>query len=171
MAEIRSRVSSQQLAALTRTLRQTAEGKELLKQLRKDLRRQAQPMVPAVRSSIRGLPSRGESRRRGRKSLRAEMARAVTLQVKTSGRGAGISVFMSPKKMPDGKKGLPGYFERIPGKERLRHPVFGNREVWVQAQNVPPGGYFTRTVRPAEARVRAAIETTVNDLVRRIEDG
>jgi hypothetical protein len=77
---------------------------------------------------------------------------------------------MSPKKMPDGTKGLPGYFERIPGKERLRPPVFGNRDVWVQ-QRTPPGGYFTRGLRGLEDDARDAVQEVIERMAREIEDG
>jgi len=157
------------LADLTRALRREADGKARLKELRKGLREPGKEIAKAVRGNIRTLPSKGESRRRGRKSLRAEMARSVTLQVRTSGRQAGVNVFMSPKKMPTGKKALPSYFERRPGYERLRHPVFGDRETWVQNQNVPPQGYFTRTIRPVERRAVEAVQRVIDETARRVE--
>jgi hypothetical protein len=162
-------VGAGELRDLSRALRKQADGRERTKELRRGLRDVGKPLVPAIRSRIRAMPSRGESRRRGRKSLRAEMARSVTLQVRTSGTRAGVSVFMSPKKMPDGKRALPGYFEQVPGKTRLRHPVFGDRETWV-TQSVPAAGYFTHTIRPAEEQAVQAARKVVDRTARRIED-
>jgi hypothetical protein len=171
MAEVARVVGAEDLRRLSRDLRAQADGKERMKQLRKELRGVAKPLVPAIRGAINRLPSKGESRRRGRRPLRKEMARAVTLQVRTSGRQAGGAVFMNPKRMPDGKKSLPGYFERIPGKTRLRHPVFGDRENWVQNQNVPAGGYFTRTVRPVERQAVERAQEVIERMAGEIEDG
>lgn len=163
-------VGADELRALSRALRRQANGRELQKQLRAELREAAKPLVPAVRSAIRSMPSKDESRRRGRPSLRRQMARSVTVQVKTGGRNAGVSVFMSPKKMPDGKKSLPSYFELRPGYLRLRHPVFGNAEVWV-TQRVPVQGYFTRSVHPeGERRAVRAVNAVMERMALQIED-
>jgi hypothetical protein len=161
-------VGAEELRDLSRALRKQADGKERTKELRQGLRDVGRPMVPAIRAKIRGLPSKGESRRRGRKSLRAEMARSVTLQVRTSGRSAGVSVFMSPKKMSDGRKALPAYFEQTPGHTRLRHPVFGT-DTWV-TQGVPAAGYFTYTIRPAEQQAVRAARAVIDRTARQIED-
>lgn len=162
-------IGGRDLAALSRALRRQADGRERQKQLRKKLTSKARPVVPAIRANIRALPSRGESRRRGRKSLRAELARSVTLQVRTSGRKAGVSVFMNPRKMPDKKKGLPAYFEQTPGHTALRHPVFGRRDdPWVQ-QGVPVPGYFTRTIGPVEREATQACQEVVEQMAAEIE--
>jgi len=125
-------------------------------------------MVPAIRAQIRGMPSRGENRRRGKPSTRTQLARAVTLQVRPSSRTASVTVFMNPRKMPDGKRSLPSYFEVRPGYTRLRHPVFG-RDPWI-TQQVPPAGYFTRTIGPIEERTLRAVREVVDRMARQIED-
>ena len=162
-------VGADELRDVSRAIRRSSDSRALAKRFRKELTGAAKPMVPAVKSAIRRIPSQRESRRRGRKSLRAQMARSVTLQVRTSGRSAGVAVFMNPKKMPDGMKALSGYFERIPGKERLRHPVFGDRDTWVQ-QRVPYAGYFTYTTRPAAQQAQERLRQVVDDIAREIED-
>lgn len=161
-------VGGGELRDLTRELRKQADGKERAKELRSRLRTEAKPLVPAIKSNLRSLPSKRQSRARGRPSLRGQLARSVTLQVRTSGRGAGVSVFMNPRKMPEGKKGLPGYFENLPGKAMLRHPVFGSRDVWVR-QYMPPAGYFTRAIGPLEERTVKGIRRVVDDMARKIE--
>lgn len=158
-----------ELRALALRLRREADGKERVKELHTRLRASAKPLVPGIKSNIRSLPSKRQSKARGRRSLRSEMARSVTLQVKTSGRGAKISVFMNPRKMPDKKRGLPGYWEVLPRKTVLRHPVFGNRDTWVR-QYMPPAGYFTRAIGPLESRAIQQIKHVIDDMSRRIED-
>ena len=159
----------QELRELSRALRRHADGKALTKRLRTEMRGVAKPLVPAIRRNIKSMPSKGESRRRGRRKLRTELSRSLTLQVRTSGRSAGVAVFMSPKKMPDGKKALPSYLERRPGYMRLRHPVFGDPDLWVQ-QRVPPAGYFTRAVGPAERNAQQRIRAVVDAIANEIED-
>lgn len=152
------------LRALSKDLRREADGKERAKLLRQELRQVAKPFVPQIQAAIRGLPSQGESARRGRKSLRAQLARSVTLQVRTSGRRAGVSIFMNPRKMPSGMKALPMYVEATPGYTRWRKPTFGH-DPW---KTQHPHPYFTGTVRSADRAVsRAAdrvVEATAKDL-------
>lgn len=163
-------VGARQLTELHTALRRQADGKQRVKDLRKALNQAAKPLVPAIRSNIRSMPSQGESRRRGRKTLRSRLSRSVTTQVKFRGRGAGVFVYMNPRKMPDRQKGLPGYFEMLPGKSRLRHPVFGNTDVWV-TQYVPPEGYFTRALDGTERRVARNVERVIEETKRDVEEG
>lgn len=159
----------EQLTQLHRALRGQADGKERIKQLRKELVKAAKPLIPAIRANIKSIPSRGQSRRRGRKPLRTRLSQSLTTQIRFRGPRAGIYVFMNPRKMPDGQKALPGYFETVPGKTRFRHPVFGNREVWVQ-QNPPQPGYFTRAIEGTERQVARNIERVLDETARSIED-
>lgn len=161
-------IGRQQLTELHRALRRQADGKERVKDLRKQLTAAAKPLVPAIRGNIRSMPSHGENRRRGKKTLRSRLSRAVTLQVKFRGERAGVFVFMNPRKMPDHQKSLPGYFEVLPGKSRFRHPVFGNQDKWVQ-QFPPMRGYFTRSLDGVEARVQRNVEAVIERMAREIE--
>lgn len=162
-------MGARQLTDLHTALRRQADGKQRVKELRKALTTAAKPLVPAIRANIRSMPSQGESRRRGRPTLRSRLNRSVTTQVKFRGQGAGVFVFMNPRKMPDKQKGLPGYFEMLPGKSRLRHPVFGNPDVWV-TQYVPPQGYFTRALEDVEGRVARNVERVIENTRRAIEE-
>jgi hypothetical protein len=154
---------------LSRQLRQYADGSLLRREWRRRLREVAGPAVPAIRANIMAIPSKGQNARRGKPSLRMQMARAVTLQIRTTGDHPAVSVYVSPRKMPSGKKSLPGYFERVPGKERLRHPVFGNRSAWV-TQHTPRQGFFSSAVRPMEERLQREAADIAADITRQIED-
>lgn len=155
---------AEKLRSLSKDLRRQADGKDRAKVLRRELREVAKPFVPKLRSAIRALPSHGESARRGRMSLRAQLARSVTLQIRTSGRRAGVSVFMNPRKMPTGMKALPMYMEATPGYTRWRHPDFGH-DPWMTQR---PHPYFTRATGSVDQMVgRAAnrvVEATATDL-------
>lgn len=158
-------VRAEDLTRLARDLKGQADGRELTKRLRKELRVAAQPLVPAIRASIAAIPSKGHPARGGRPSLRVLMARSVTVQVKT-GKWAAVRVFMNPKRMPNGTKSLPGYFEGITGKGVLRHPVFGHRDRWASQL---PRPYFSQGTQGAENDARAAAQRVMDDVASHIE--
>ncbi|MCW2920028.1 MAG: hypothetical protein JWN52_8096 [Actinomycetia bacterium] len=158
-------IRAEELTRLARDIKKASNAPELRKRLSKELRVAAKPLVPALRASIAQIPSKGRPARKGRAPLRRLLDRSVSVQVKT-GKWATVRVFMNPKKMPDGTKSLPGYFEGITGKGVLRHPVFGNRDVWASQL---PRPYFARGVSGAEQDARAAIERVMEDIAKEIE--
>lgn len=158
------------LRELIEDLKDAGDDGKRRKQLLKEMRSVARPVVPQLKAAIQRIPSKGHRARKGRKgTLRSEMSRAATAQVRTTAKGAGVFIFMNPRKMPDGTKSLPAYFEQKPGYTRLRHPLFGNPEKWVQ-QDVPQRGYFTKTVEPlgdnAERALKKMMDKTARDLER-----
>lgn len=157
------------LRDLSRMLRRQADGKERLKAMRTELRTAAAPLVPAVRSAIRAIPNSSNAQRsragRRRPGMRDALARAVALQVRTGGRRAGVSIYMNPRRMADGTKSLPGYFEATPRYTRFRHPVFGT-DTWVTQR---PHPYFTRTVKAADKRLLRATNEIIERIKREVE--
>lgn len=148
-----------ELAKISRELRTVGNGREIRKQLTRELRVAARPMVPAVRASIRAIPNSG-----GQSSgLRDRMAKATRLRVNTVGRNAGVAVLVDGKKMPAGQKALPSYME---GRNRRpwRHPVFGT-DTWVTQK---PHPYFYRVVVPMGWRGRAAVDRVLHDVTKKI---
>lgn len=159
-------VEADDLVALNRSLRGLENGKELRKQLRKDITKAAKPMVPAIRSKVKSLPSQGQSEGRERPGLRMSIAKATRLQVQMSGRYAGVTVRVDPKKMPPGMHNLPGYLEGAAPFERWRHPVYGNTDAWVTQR---PHPYFYAIATHAEPRIKAAVGEAVESIRRQIE--
>lgn len=125
------------------------DSKKVLAQFRKELRGAARPIVPAVRASIRRIPS---SRPYSAKGLRGQLSKATTLEVKTVGRQASVVVRVDGRKMPDKARSVQAYMEGT--KPRWRHPVFGHIDVWVQQQ---PNPYFFAVMRMAGPLGRAAV--------------
>jgi hypothetical protein len=143
------------LKRISRELRRM-DDKELLKRFRKELRASAAPLVPAVRASIRAIPSK---RRYTAAGLRGQMVRATTLQVKTAGKQASVIIRVDGRKMPPGARAVQSYMEGV--KPRWRHPVFGHASVWVQQR---PSPYFYRTVATAGPRARAAVNRVLSQV-------
>lgn len=151
-----------ELARISRELRRTGEGKVLAKQLRKDLRAAAKPLVPKVRASIdKNVPAGGTPK--GQPTLRARLKKATTLRVRTSGRDAGISIIVDGRKMPSRQGSLPAYVEGT--KPRWRHPVFGDTDRWVSQQ---PHPFFYSVVRPYGRRARKTVNHTLDEITKKI---
>ena len=171
MAAARSPVSvsvtGDALAELARALRRVEGGKELRKQLRRDLTKELKPMVPAVRSKVKALPSKDESKRRGRPGLRKSTARATRLQAQMSGNRAGVTVRVDPRKMPPGMHNLPAYLEGRPPFRPWRSPYFGRiDDPWKEQPSHP---YFYAIARRYERPAQVAVAAAVDSIRRQIQ--
>ena len=147
---------------LTRIVRElrAMDDKEVLKRFRKELRQAAKPLVPAVRASIRQIPSKRPYRADG---LRGQMSRATGLQIKTTGKQASAVIRVDGRKMPNRAKAVQSYMEGV--KPRWRHPVYGRRTVWVQQE---PHPYFYKVMRTAGPRARLAVNRVMDQISRDI---
>ena len=152
------------LKRLARDLRDVADGKELRKELTRGMRDILRPLVPQVRAAYRGMPSTGGRHANNRASLRALLARSVRVEVRVSGRTAGARIRADGRRMPDRMKSLPGYVEGE--RPRWRHPVFGDRAVWVVQR---PDPVFYRTSPPHTYKARVAADQVLEDIRRKLE--
>ncbi|MGZ0231110.1 hypothetical protein [Streptomyces sp. CPS1] len=146
------------LARISRELREM-NNRELKKRFGKELRQAAKPMVPAVRAAIRQIPSKRPYSADG---LRGNLSRATRLEVRTTGKDAGVRIRVDGRKMPDKARSLQAYMEGL--KRPWRHPVFGH-DVWVKQD---PRPYFFKTVRPlglaSRVKVNRAIDRVAKDI-------
>jgi hypothetical protein len=150
------------LKAVNKALRQAANGKDLRRNLVRELRHEIAPMVARVKAAWLAAPSRGRRSRRG-SSLRRLLARATRGQVRLTGREAGIRIRTDGRRMPDSMRAIPTYAEGT--KPRWRAPVFGNRDVWADHQPFPR---FYASVRPDQARARREVERAVGAVFKQI---
>jgi len=165
------------LKRLAADLRRVGDGRALRRQLTRGIRDAVKPAVPAVRAAYLATPTGGArgGRRRTlttkkrtrtvRMGLRRSLARAVTVQVRTTGRQAGVTIRVAGKKMPDGMGRLPKLWEG--NAPRWRHPLFGDREWWYQQPAKPT---FNRVVPMFAPQVRAAIQRVAADVVAQMGD-
>lgn len=135
------------------------DDKEILKRFRKELRAAAAPMVPAVRASIAAIPVKGTS---GSTGLRKRLQKATRLMLRTGGKLAGIRVLVDPKKLPDHERSLPAMEE---GLRPWKHPVYGNRGVWVRQD---PHAYFFPVVRKLGPASRIAVNRVLDGITKSI---
>jgi hypothetical protein len=104
-----------QMAKVARDLKQVDAN--LVKELRRGVKEAAQPIFTEVKAA----------------ATRASKAvgKSITLETSFSGKTAGAAIKAKRSKMPAGKQDLPALLERGNGSGGIRHPVFGNRAVWV----------------------------------------
>lgn len=150
------------LAALVRAIRAEEDGKELRKELAKNMREALKPGAAQAKSSIMAMSSAGLPTS---PALRASIARKIRPEVKLGGRWSGARVKAFKTKNVRGFPNAPKRLNRASG---WRHPVYGNREVWVQQRGKTH--WFDRTFDGHEAVYKAAVEQAMEDMARRIAE-
>lgn len=142
---------AQQLGDLSKRLRAAGEdGKGLRRELYRGIQRASKPLrAEAQQAARRELPQRG--------GLAAEVGRAKFSTRTRAGRNPGVSIQAKGEAVRSTDRGF------------IRHPVFGNREVWV-TQQVPPG-WFTETMQAGAPRVRREILEAMENVAQQIARG
>lgn len=156
------------LLELQRRLR--AAGDENIRaSMQRRVRRAAEPLRDDLQNAIRDL-NIAPPPRRGRpggpspttRPMRATIADAIRISVRTSAGGAGARVWVDQGRLPQDLKKVPGVINT----GRIRHPVFGNRRRWVQ-QNAAPL-WWDRTVRTHTPRMEREVARVLDDVRRRL---
>jgi len=150
------------LAALVRALRAEDDGKQLRKELARNMRAALRPAAAEAKSSIMAMSSAGLPTA---PALRSSVAKKIRPEVKLGGRWSGARVKAFKTKNVRNFPNAPKRLNRAGG---WRHPVFGNREVWVQQRGKTD--WFDRSFEGRESEYRAAVEQAMEDTARRIAD-
>jgi gas vesicle protein len=148
------------LAALVRAIRAEEDGKELRKELAKNMRDALKPGAQEAKSSIMSMSSGGL---RTSPALRSSVAKKIRPEVKLGGRWSGARVKAFKTKNVRGFPNAPKRLNRASG---WRHPVYGNREVWVQQRGKVD--WFDRAFNGREGVYKAAVEQAMEAMARRI---
>lgn len=127
-------------------------GAELRRELFKGLNRAAAPLKAVAQDSAqRGLPRRG--------GLAARVAGAkYAVRTRGSGRNVGVQIVASG-----------GANLRSLDRGFVRHPVFGNRAVWV-TQAITPG-WFTQPLEGEAPAVRRELVRALDDMAKKVTTG
>lgn len=139
------------LERLGRMLKETGD-KELKKELLAGVRKEGKPAVKAVKDSIGDyVPQSGGA---------ADAVRRSTIGVRTtlSGKNVGIRIRGTGRQVQNLKRINAGF---------LRHPVFGNRDAWVD-QRIKPG-FFDEPLMKRKDDVTHGIKRVLDDIAARIE--
>ncbi|MET9734282.1 hypothetical protein ABZZ79_27685 [Streptomyces sp. NPDC006458] len=148
------------LAALVRAIRAEEDGKQLRKELAANMRAALKPGADEAKSQIMSLSSAGLSTA---PALRTSVARKIRPEVKLGGRWSGARVKAFKLKNVRGFANAPKRLNRAGG---WRHPVYGNREIWVQQHGKVD--WFDRAFQGREGEYKAAVEAAMENMARRI---
>jgi len=158
--------SLEELKKLQRDLRRYSRRGGWDAKIKEELKGPANDAERAVKASIQRIPSKGQTARKGRRSLRAAMVRAVKTNVDTTRDYTGAFVYVDAYSMPVGDQNLPAYMERIRRYTRWRHEVYGIETLWVTQKAHP---YFYRTLRPFESVAADVAENVIDQVKRELE--
>lgn len=149
------------LAALVRALRAEEDGKELRKDLAKNMREALKPGAQEAKNAILGMVSLGGAA----PALRPAIAKKIRPEVKLGGRWSGARVKAFKTKNIRGFPNAPKRTNRAGG---WRHPVWGDRDNWVTQYG--KRDWFDDAFRGREGTYKAAVEQAMEDMARRIAD-
>lgn len=139
--------------ALVRRIRMHADAKALRKELYAGLNRVTKPVREDMKASIGpSLPSRG-----GLAAL--VMAKASLTTSATSGRNAGVRIRARHK----------DYDLKRLNQGRLRHPVFGNRGVWVQQTAGINPGFLDDSFEKQKPEIARGVLRVLDEIARKVE--
>lgn len=149
------------LQALAKAMRAEEDGKALRKDLSRELKEILAPAVADAKSAANAMPSAGLAH--DGEPLRAAIAKRISGEVRMTGRATGVRVKAR-------RKGMPRGFEHAPKRTNAaggwRHPVFGNKDVWVQQAGDPH--WFDDALRDHKAPAQRAVVDALDRMRRRI---
>jgi hypothetical protein len=154
-------IKPERLTDLAKALRAEEDGKQLRKELLRNLRQALQPARDAAKASIKSMPVHGSH---SGQALRAGIARRVTIETRLSGRSAGVK--LRAKKTPN-IRDFANAPKRLNRRKPFRHPLFGNREQWVTQTGKP--GWFDDAVNQRRGEYRRAVAQVLDDMAERIK--
>lgn len=128
--------------------------KDLTKALRQGIKKATEPIrLDVQQAATRDLPKRGGLNRWvAASNFSVSTTTGKTPRVRLTGK----------RKNAGGKQSDLAALDR----GQLRHPVFGNRKVWVLQQVRP--GWFSKTVNSDIDNVRSEVNAAVEDVARRL---
>ena len=142
----------ERLERASRQLREVGD-KDLRREMFRAIQRSTKPLRgKAKEAALRELPKRG--------GLNVWVAQSrFSTKTRGSGKKAGVRITATK-----GKHDL-----RALDAGRLRHPVYGNRNVWVN-QSVP-AGWFSKTIENGADEVRKELVKALDDVLKQIARG
>jgi hypothetical protein len=154
-------VDQEALQALARALASESDGKKLRRDLAKQLREALEPMRGDAKSNLMAISSAGLS---SGGSLRQAVANQMKAESRLSGRSAGARLRVRRKGMP---RGFDGAGKALNQPKGWRHPVYGNRQVWVN-QVATPSQWFSKATGSGKDKARKKALEAMENMAKRI---
>lgn len=156
------------LEALGRAMRAEEDGKQLRRDLLRELKKIMAPIVSEAKNAATGMQSAGLEH--DGEPLRQAIARRIVGETRFSGKATGIRIRAKRKGMPRGFEHAP---KRTNASGGWRRPVWGNREAWVTQIGTP--NWFDDVMRDKRPEAReqclAAMEETARRIKMRVQRG
>jgi hypothetical protein len=153
-------LTAQNLRAISNALKAEEDGKQLRKELTKGMREALKPGAVRAKSSIMSMAS---TTPHDGPALKSAIARKIRPEVRITGRfpGAKIKAFKTKN-----LRGFPNAPKRTNRASGWRHPVYGNREIWVQQNGKVK--WFDHAFEGQQDHYRRAVQFALADMVNRI---
>ena len=153
-------LTPQNLRAISRALRAEEDGKELRKELTRNMREALKPGAAQAKSAIMSMAS---TTPHDGPALKTAIARKIRPEVRITGKfpGAKIKAFKTKN-----IRNFPNAPKRTNRASGWRHPVYGSREVWVQQSGKVK--WFDHAFEGERDTYRRAVQVALADMVNRI---
>lgn len=151
-----------QLRAVGASLRKAGSpGRGIRSKMRRNRVAAALPVKIAAQDSALAIPAAGPAST----GLRDAIAKATQIKIVTSGKNVVVRVWVNPSRMPAGQQELPSLME---GLRKWRHPVYGDKAVWVSQPAHPYFAPATELVafKAAQMAAIAAVQETALEIER-----
>jgi len=159
-ASLHLELTSSNLRNVSNALKAEEDGKELRKELTKNMREALKPGAARAKSSIMSMAS---TTPHSGPALKTAIARRIRPEVRITGKfpGAKIKAFKTKN-----LRNFPNAPKRTNRASGWRHPVYGNREVWVQQTGKVK--WFDRAFEGEQAHYKRQVQFALADMVNRI---
>ncbi|MFC8156310.1 hypothetical protein ACFUO0_20045 [Streptomyces cinereoruber] len=152
--------SHEGLAALARAIRAEADGKELRKDLAKNMREALKPAAAEAKGGIMAMGSVGLPTA---PALRSAIGKKIRPEVKLGGRWSGARIKAFKTKNIRGFANAPKRTNRARG---WRHLVYGRADSWVTQHGKTD--WFDDAMQGVGPNAKEAVEQAMEDMARRL---
>ena len=153
-------LTPQNLRAISNALKAEEDGKQLRKELTRNMREALKPGAVRAKTSIMSMSS---TTPHDGPALKTAIARKIRPEVRITGKfpGAKIKAFKTKN-----IRNFPNAPKRTNRASGWRHPVYGSREVWVQQSGKVK--WFDHAFEGERDTYRRAVQAALADMVNRI---
>ncbi|MGI5293272.1 hypothetical protein ACQEVF_59545 [Nonomuraea polychroma] len=155
-------IEQRALLELGRALKREADGRELRRDLIRELKKPLAPAVAEIKSGVMAIGAGGLPPGEG-EPLRPAVVRRIRAEVKLSGRAIGVRVRARKTEAVRGFRNAP---KRLNSPKGWRHPTHGHTDRWVVQFGNPE--YFDRPLEGRRSEFRGAVLEAMEATARRI---
>jgi hypothetical protein len=156
-------IEQRALLELGRALKREEDGKQLRRDLLRELKKPLAPAVAEIKSGVMAMPVHGGIPPAGGEPLRPAVAKRIRSEVKLSGKAIGVRV--RARRTP-AVRNFAHAPKRINSAKGWRHRVYGS-DRWVVQMGNP--GYFDEPLEERRGEFRRSVLEAMDATARRIK--